>query len=275
MDIFINPRIIKVDYNRGHRVRYYLYHEEGEEIKIPTGEPPHLVKNSNNVCFAGLIGELKNNKEVNRILYEGQEVGDDKLDATERLYWIRLCKQNQFLPDYVDEAWAEHRRYVLRLNDKELNPSLLYVYLTCFRSLQEDPGFIRAMLYLVPCYQMDFCAAWCLASALTITNNWHNIVEIGRRYGDRGDNVNNITIPISYAIGLKRYIRDPHKYDKRGLRDNDSRPFNVHRTVTSLCQIVKNVRAGDLLSDNVIKALKAEDDKEVAEQLKHLPDIKE
>ena len=270
MDIFINPKIIKVDRNRGHNVKYHLYKEDGDGI---TREVPSQVKtNSNTVCFANLMSELKGLTEVNRIMYLGKDIGKDAVDATERTYWIRLCKDHGFLPEYVEEEWAEDRRYVLRLNDQEMNPSLLYIYLSCFRSMQEDPGFIRAMLYLVPCYRMDFAAGWCLASALSITNSWHNIVQIGRNYGsDIKENVNNVTIPILYAIALKRYMKDPYKYDKRGLRDDNSHPYRVCNTLEDICKIQRNVKAVNLMDENIVNALNSDSDKEAMNYLKHLP----
>ena len=293
MKIVMNPKLIKPDYNQGHTVTYCLYTEGSDDITL-YDRPPNAITNRNTACFAGLLRELGQYKDVNRIMYSVQKNAGDgmkkskvekgkvdplNLDSREMAYWIRICKDNKALPDYVDEQWTEGKKFVLKI-DNTVTPSLMYVYLTCLRSLQEDPGFIRAMIYAITGYFIDFAAAWCLGSRLAISNSGHNIIPIGRIYGRRDAfDINNAAIPIGYAIAIKRFLNNPYKYDTRCLRYDPSKEkgpdksrtwasYQIHSTLGTACRINKEIKAEHLFDQEINDAINSETDEEAQKYLK-------
>jgi len=271
--LWINSKIIKPGQNQGHNMKYYVYTEDGDDVAISKNldkDFKNVHKNGNGVCFADLIFEIQNCKAVNRVMYFIQDVNyKDKLDDQEKADWVMIAKRELVLPDYVTTDAVLSSTPVIKLVD--INPSLLYIYLSSLRVIQENPSFVKAMLYLVAVYRMNFCAAWAVASKLIITNAWHNIIDIGRSYGQKNpDDVNSVEIGISLIIGFQRYIKDPWKYDKRKLTDKNAYPYSVHSTINKLCDIRKTITAGDLFESCVLKAINSDTDKEAIEHLNKL-----
>jgi len=257
-------------------MKYYVYHEDGDDVTESVDPRKNFVnvhKNNNSVCFASLLGEIKQykkaNQEINRIIYFIRDGSyKDKLDDQEKLDWITIAKQNWILPEYVTNEMVLSGRPVIKLVD--ISPSLLYVYLSALRVIQENQSFVRAMLYLVAVYRMNFSAAWALASRLVITNSWHNIIELGRSYGQKSTNdINDITVPLHLIIGMHRYLKEPTKYDKRDLISKNSYPYKVHNTISRLCNIQKTIVAGDLFQRSVIDAINSDSDKDARKHLKN------
>lgn len=273
--LWLNSKIIKPESNKGHVVKYYIYHENGygtRSSKNPQKDFTNAHKNNNTICFAGLLGELKSDAKkknnVNRIMYFIQDKSyKDKLDDQEKVDWVTIARRGNILPNYVTEEMVLEGNPVIKLTD--ISPSLLYVYLSALRVVQENQSFVRAMLYLVAVYRMNFSAAWALASRLVITNSWHNIIELGRRYGQKNtDDINNIDVPLNLVIGLNRYLKDPGRYDKRDLISNNSYPYKVHSTISKLCNIGQHIIAGDLFQQPVIDAINSDNDEDAREHLK-------
>jgi hypothetical protein len=275
--IWLNSKIIKPESNKVHSVEYYIYHEEGDDIQLskdPKKDFVNVHKNSNTICFAGLLEDIKdhskNKDKINRIMYCIQDESyKDKLDDQEIVDWITIAKQGHVLPNYVNEEMVLKKIPVIKLID--ISPSLLYIYLSALRVIQENQSFVRAMLYLVAVYRINFSAAWALASRLVIANSWHNIVELGRKYGQKNeDDVNNIDVPLGLIIGMNRYLKEPEKYDKRTLssKDEDSYYYGVHSIISNLCAIERDVIAGDLFQDPIIDAINSNNDEDASKNLK-------
>lgn len=271
--LWINSKIIKPERSQGHVMKYCVYTEDGDVItmvKNPDKEFKNIQWNNNGVCFASLIRDVQKLKIVNRVMYFIQD-GDykNKLDDQEKADWVTIAKHGWVLPGYVTEDDVLSGTPVIKLVD--VNPSLLYIYLSSLRVIQENPSFVRAMLYLVAVYRMNFCAAWVLASRLVITNSWHNIVEIGRYYCQKNeDDINELDIEIRFVIGLQRYMKDPWKYDSRTLLDKNAYPYKVHSTISKLCRIKDKIEAGNLFEPCVLKAIDSETDEKAMEYLREL-----
>jgi len=273
--LWLNSKIIKPESNKSHVVKYYIYHEDGDNVTEsldPTKNFVNVHRNNNSICFASLLSEIKQYKktgqDINRIMYFIQDRSyKDKLDEQEKTDWITIAKQSGVLPEYVTNEMVLSGRPVIKLVD--INPSLLYVYLSALRVIQENQSFVRAMLYLVAVYRMNFSAAWALSSRLVITNSWHNIIELGRSYGQKSTNdINDITVPLHLIIGMHRYLKEPTKHDKRDLISKNSYPYKVHDTISRLCTIQKNIIAGDLFQQSVIDAINSDTDMEAKKYLK-------
>jgi len=275
--LWLNSKVIKPGPNKTHKMKYYIYHEDGDDVTIsndPERDFANIQKNRNGVCFAGLIDELKyddhrgKTKCINRIMYYIQDKNyTDKLDDQEKTDWITIAKHNSILPNYVTNEMVLSGQPVIKLVN--ISPSLLYIYLSALRVIQENQSFVRAMLYLVAVYRMNFSAAWAIASKLVITNSWHNIIQLGQNYGYKiNDDVNDIKVPLNLIIGLNRYLKNPTTYDKRSLTDKNAYPYNVHNTIKSLCSINKEVSAGDVLQEPIVKAINSDTDTEAKKYLK-------
>jgi len=257
-----NLKDIKIGDNRNHYVEYYLYYEDSDDID-PNYKPKEEIKNSNSICFANLLYEIKK-YGVNRIRYSIKDKFRHNLTDEEKLEWTKIAKRNLALPDYVTEESVLKNEPVLKIVD--ISPSLLYVYLSSLRVMKENPWFVRAMIYMVSGCRMDFCLAWVIASKLIITNSWHNIVQVGiNQYEPKSEQTK---INISSVIGLKRYLANPSKYDKRKLTSDR---FNCHNTISSICKLERYMDMNEIPNSNLTKAIRSKTDKTA---LKYINNIK-
>lgn len=102
--------------------------------------------------------------------------------------WVELAVKYGFLPDYVkpEETVVEEvhgngtlvAKLVLNLT-KEFQ-SKLYMRLDTLRHLRENPGFVKAVVYLHDELNINFYAAFVMASYWNVHNSGHHILTISR-----------------------------------------------------------------------------------------------
>jgi hypothetical protein len=227
----------KEDFKEGilekYNVRYYLYPssiDDTDEFGIPNNidrrSEKCILKNSNYVCFSGLLSVIRRNKnKIDRMVYTLVNENIKLLSANEIERWIDLCIEARALPDYIKkESDVKHNRYIIKLEPR-LTPSVLYIHLTCLRFIQEVPIFVHNILQLIDKYNMNFYLAWLVSSRMSIHNSWHNIVPYTIDYGssiskilDGKKNIFNVFL----ARGLKNLLLNPSKFDDRSIYEGPS-----------------------------------------------------
>lgn len=270
----ISSKEFKSDYDGTHNVKYCTYHDPDDNIRVPTEKEVKDFEICNfykGICFVSLRQSMgiKDGKVPNRVMYfilnaEGKHV----LSPEERVNWIKLGAENGTLPEYILEEDPKDDRFVVKLEG--ISPSLLYVYLSTLRNIQENTQFVRTALTLINIYKMNYVAAFVAASKYNLRNSWHSIVGIGKDYGSSV--ITNLDIPLSVVIGLKRYLKDPTKYDKRKFGSGSS-PFNTNLTIRGATRLGKGAasyycKVNQLLDTTVEKAIQAESDETAKEHMK-------
>jgi len=180
-----------------------------------------------------------------------------KLTKQEKHKWIELCVKHKTMPKYITKGDVDKKIMIINIDDEKITPSLLFIYLCCFRYFREDPGFIRAIVYLVDKFKMNYYAAFVFASRICMSYDLHHILGTVRRYAEKFD-IDKVTIPLHIIIGLVRIVNDPKKYDPRGPRDyKSSGEFNQFRCadrINNISKIKYNCLLQDLFDKNIIKA---------------------
>ena len=247
--LIVNDKYTKYASNCSQCVNYLLYSEEGDDINvnnIPKAESPKKVfANTNSACFAELISCINTKApESNRMVYlmnsRGEYLPKGILDA-----WIKLCRKNKMVPDYLDDSLMLKRTPVYKFLDH--SPSLLFIYLTAMRMVQEMPMFVCAMISLCYIHKIDFYTAWAIASATQVHNTNHNIVSIGKGYGY--SDVADKAINLSYIRGLRRYLQAPPKFDTRTIRLANKKDYTYGKITFKAFNAL--VEAGELSTNGV------------------------
>jgi hypothetical protein len=270
-------------------ITFYLY--KSESIKAPDKILDTFTNNKISACFSEVPYALKGKKDTyNRLLYIFGET-HNYMECTaydKRIIWINESIKNHTLPEYILESDIKNNKYVIQLDEDKLSPSLLYIYLTTLRVMDEDPGFVENMLVLINNYQISYYLAWILASKISHGNSNHNLIPISRNGGITETNVNKVSgLNIRYALSLKAYLSDPHGYDTRSVYSGDK--GNIFRTLedslvrykikrpdgsyTDVC----NVNAPYLLSNVIERLMKVDSSKEInsiISEIKHSKETK-
>ncbi len=271
---YINPEIVGKYCRKGeYGVTYYMYRETRNtpcRVANPLSEPNKFqkIQRIKSNCFAAVLRKLKEHKkdEWNRISYTA-EIGNAPLELMlkEKQDWIRVCKEHNILPSYVPSASAKNMVFVIKLINC-LPPSLLYCYLSCFRCLTELPDFVRAMLYLTRTKNMDFHAAWLVASMSCVpsSNKIHHIGEWGMNYICKEDDVNKKEINMYDVFNFYKYLHNPVKYDPRSLTPKNKNDYHTWDCASVIRQISKStidnctVLSKNLFSDKLQGILEQE-----------------
>jgi hypothetical protein len=257
-----------------YNVDYFIYHDAGK-ARRPC-RPLNPVKEFGAVklsgsCFSGLLHRVsipvtKEGEKVipNRVCYQLKwpEEGFSfvLLSTEERTEWVKLCKKYKLLPSYVTIDTAKDGILVLKLT-ATLPPALLYCYLSAFRCLREQTGFVQSMLYLVKELNMNFYAAFVLASYVTVcpSGGIHHIGEWCRSYMDKKSHVSEVAIPARDIVALKRFISNPAGFDARTVYTADKSRWHC-KTHIKLAEkeytSKKTFTAAELLCSKVEKLLK-------------------
>jgi len=229
-------KVCKAKHTSNHLVDYYLYKTK-KPLQMPKGKPGD---HGTGVCFSSLLSNIRNrDKTPNRVLYimEDDDDGnllDPPLSIKEKKEFIKISRKHQLLPDYVKYDWIGENgvsRIVLDISD--MSPSLLYAYLCHFRYIREDPGFVRALVYLVNTKKMDFYIAYALAHRVCLAWGGHTVLDYLISYPDTND-PNSMSLNLRFAAGTYRYFNDPKKYDDRVITQGGN--FNCQSTIRSACK---------------------------------------
>ena len=255
-EVEIDSEIVSFQYQHGGNLVDYQTSKKVEKIDS---------KHSRSAaCFASLIGMFRSNKDHTHVYYEMKEDSHQKVKLTkrEKHYWIDLCIKHGTMPDYITEETID--KELMEIDVKNLSPSLLFVYLCCFRYFREDPGFIRAIVYLVNSCKMNYYAAFVLASRICMNYGLHHILTVLRKYSEKPD-ISKTSIPLHIMIGLRRFVTNPEKYDSRTVygKKNDSCGFNEFKcaqNIESISSVKHDCSVQDLFNLDIVKAIMAESD---------------
>lgn len=291
--VWIDPDIVSNKYTHaGNNVDYYCYREEGKSTKNKTYLPADPVAEfkaikQTYVCFAQLLtivfGSKKKkaedeDKQYNRVLYHMtvDPKACVKLTLDEQKRFIELSVKYGMLPKYIttDSLISETEgKIVIMLED--LTPSLLYMYLSQYRYLREDPGFVRSILHLHDKAGFDFFAAFVVASRVSIDYTTHHFLTLQRTYGDNSKNlVSVVTVPFSTIVGLKRFVKKPGDYDKR-FAMNTNYGYEASSRIEGICKIKRNMSPQELLEPIVKRAFSAMTDEISSKYLAQYDRMKE
>ena len=258
----IDRKIVNYKYKHteNHRVEYCLYEDDTDLSIIPKDFPEKV---RTDICFSFLHHEIANNKPANRIyiVLKDDKKASVKLTRHEKKAWIKMAKRYNLLPPYVNVTSIRTRKVVFDI--EHLSPSQLYMYISSFRYLREDPGFVRAMVYLVEKKGMNFYIAFVLASRVCLNQVGHNIIDVARPYANRA-NFDELKLHIKWMIALRRYSDNPKKYDERKMHYNGDdrwRYFNCQDSIRKACKVEATCEIPDLYNDNLIKAIESDNDK--------------
>jgi len=250
--VVIDTEIVSNKYRHGDNSTLYCTFEKNSDTRDE--------KLKKGWCFSDLLKMLKDNKDHTKIYYKmnedyGQSV---KLTKQEKHKWINLCTKYKTMPEYITKDDIDKKIMIIDINNGKITPSLMFVYLCCFRYFREDPGFIRAVVYLVSKCKMNYYAAFVFASRVCINYNLHHVINIVRSYAEKLD-VDKITVPLHIIIGLARFVSSPEKYDSRGPRDYKSgggfNQFKCADKISNISKIRCDCSLQDLFDKNIIKAI--------------------
>lgn len=255
--VIIDPEIVSNEYSHGGNSTKYCTYMDTEEMN------ERDLKLRNGACFSDLLGMLKKGEDHDRVYYKMEEDSyQTKLTEEEKHRWISLCVEYGTMPKCVVEEDVDKKVMIIEI-DKNVSPSILFVYLCCFRYFREDTGFIRSVVYLVDKCNMNYYAAFVLASRICMNYALHHCLNVTRQYGEKFD-LDKVTAPLHQIIGLTRFISDPQKYDSRGPRDyNSGGSFNQFRcadTIQKISSVKCECLIQDLFDSNIIKAIMASSD---------------
>jgi len=254
-----NDKIVcnKVSTSRPYHVAYALYESKTKRMQIPKPMP----RKTTNICFSGLIHLCRNS---NRMYYKPRLEPDIKvLTKTCAKKWVALCVENRLLPEYVQPSGIDDG-FVLNLND--ISPCLLYVYLCTIRFVEEEPDFVRSVVYLVSKEKMNMYAAIVFGTMLTCSKPGHHYFQFTKQYGVV-PNINRCRADLKYMISLKRFVENPKKYDKRLVKTSGTGTFMGQYTIEPISKVVQKVKASNLYSKHILAAINSKTDEEALEHI--------
>lgn len=243
--------IDKVRFKGQHNSVYNVKFKLLEKNKDAVSQSEWL-KVSGKSCYSSVWYDLNGGKnKINKLATTFKTVETSvKLSIEEALHWLELCKIYKLLPDYIEPKKCvkpviekESRidlftcSFVLDLDE---NQSTIYMYLDTFRHLKEDPGFVKAILYMHDECKMDFYIAYVLSSHLNIVGTGHHTLPITNSVYSY-----NKPVPITMKDSLNlrvvrafyKFLFDPTSYkDTKFLKSNHWRcnPLISELTKTDL-----------------------------------------
>lgn len=304
----------KVDINCIHlhnKAAYAVFKSDMDPSEPLEDNIKSSLKPIKSVCFAGLLNKLidavSTPKHVRNRLYDKVDLMHPKavresqvnalLTPEECSEWILLAKKYNLLPPYINENAItknpepedKHRCHSEEYADftgefiidlEGLSPAVLYIYLSTLRNMREDPGFPRAVMYLVNDLGMNFYAAYVFASNLVLNSTGHHTISVQRPYGlvkTRYDEkrreyvpvspctinqiVEDLSIPINFAIGLQRVVNsDPLTYDKRELGEKRRSGFECNSTIERASKVRVQLTFQELFDEDVVAAIMSKTD---------------
>jgi hypothetical protein len=304
--VWIDTEIVSTTYKHlDNKVIHCVFKSDLDPSVVPEGfAKANSGKMYTNDCFSGLlrqIADTKNNRMYSKLEVAKPAKSDIVLTPEERSGWLSLTKKYKLLPPYINENAIEDipkekqcstdgmsrvvsstaiasGEFIIDLEG--LSPAMLYIYLSTIRNIREDPGFPRAVLYLVNKIGMNFFAAYVFSSLVTMNSYGHHILDAFRPYGlcketyqrSSGTYTNealdlkaieaSVLTPISKAIGLQRMVNsDPLKYDSRSL-SKTSYNFDCTSTINKISKVLYLAHFQELFDEDIIAAIMSENDKE-------------
>lgn len=256
----------------GSSVKYYLYNDPDDTIDIISekdllnkledkNDPNLTIRNKNSACFAQFTYSEDYNFRVyknsfikgrNRVAYIIPGIVTKNFKREDIIRWLKLCRKNKLLPAYIDpKKSASKGIVVIKLDQKnpKLSPSLLFVYLSVLRDMSEHYAKVLATLKLLDDYDLDFITAYIIAYRL-VGYASHSFFTADYTYGQ-----NRNSIALSYLVGLRRYLKDPNKYDKRKLEMGQR--FDTSQKIVDAFKTKSEIKIEKLSNPELIKLTKS------------------
>jgi hypothetical protein len=289
--VWIDTNIINTQYKHlNNHVVFDTFNDDGDPSIVPEDiKSTFKLTPVTSVCFSALIESIRRNKS-NRMFYTMETCPapssdyPDLLTPKERVRWLSITKEYGMLPQYIDEevvkdTKGQEAKATVIIDLKDLPLSLLYIYLSTIRSIREDPGLPKAVLYLVNEVGMNFYLAYVFASAVILNHVGHHILGVYRPYGlcsEKWDGKKylysqisldkleqKIHVPIKTAIGLQRLLNNPKKYDERDyMSDNKIYNFDCTTIIDKISTVDYKASIQELFDDNIVAATMSETDRE-------------
>ena len=213
-------KLDKIAFNKftGHcgSVVYWLFRSEEPidgSIHMPVIEGiKHKSPQTNTACFASLNYELNKkwrNNKYNRICYQLEDFNSNckvfTLTDADRELFLTQCKKNGLLPDYIPIAKVIKRKEIVLALDKHTK-NQIYIYLSCFRFLRAEVGFLGAVVTLLK-KGWHIYPAILLASKISLGNSNHHFLPPADCVGyikPPDYDVNDEEVRLCTLIGLHR-----------------------------------------------------------------------
>jgi len=267
--VWIDPKVVSTSHKHAdNNVEYYCYYESDKSKVNDVYIPEDAVKEfgavkESYVCFSNLISLIRNSgvkeseNKYNRVLYHMKidKKATAVLTVEKQRRFIELSIKHKMLPAYIDTSTiktCDESKIVIKTEN--LSPSHLYMYLCQYRYLREDPGFVDAILHLHDEVGMDFCASFVLASRVTMNYITHHFLTVQRQYGSNKNEVNEVTVPLSTIVSLKRFSRRPKDHDDRSVMGGkDNSRYQASSRIEEICKIKYDLTATELLEPLIVK----------------------
>ncbi len=254
----------------GHKVDYWLYTAKEKTVAPPKGEePPGL--HCTGVCFSRFKEKFDEaSQKPNRIYYPmPTDPKNLKLTLKEKQEYVKMCRKNHLLPKYFKYDWMGEEESKIVLDISDIPPSLVYAYLCNFRYVREDPGFVRALVYLVNTKEMNFYVAYVLTSKVCLFHGGHVVLEPIRGYLESSSDPNDVNISVARMAGLYRFVRDAKKYDNRTMySEGKSYDFwQCNKTIKSACKASINIHVKNAFSPKLGEIISLKKDANIEKEL--------
>jgi len=174
----------KVEFNAQHSANYQIFYGFGDSDKFPDYKEWRYKS-----CYSNFLSQLRSNKGIKKSFTTFKIIPTTvELTKEDVINWINLCKKNKFLPKYIvpKDCFKTNKdgkvvRGFLTINiDTDMPQSMLYLWLDSFRKLREDPGFVKAILYLCNDKKVNFFIAFVLATHFNITATGHHCLLLSK-----------------------------------------------------------------------------------------------
>jgi len=241
---FDRIKILNNENHSDYNINYLLFKNTDPDNldlsfkKISTSGIGKYLVNENKSCFAGLkrmVSTFKKAKkeDPNTVVYfcnhKSNRKTENHLTDEEIGQWVSLCTWNKLMPEYIGSHFVETKNFVLRLDDLSLQK--VYVYLLAARFIQEEPYFIKSILYMVNDLGFGLLTAFAIASVLCINNSGHHILPISRSYGPADVNKRD-GFDLTYSIKLVKYLCNDSRHKTSIISDeNPALYFNLHSAI--------------------------------------------
>jgi len=202
-----------------YNTKYWLYDKENVSASINLANElkkaeSKAVENTNNSCFANMSSNLitfatRYNKIPNRIMFIVHPKQHTKVHLSKKEIerWVKECKVHKLMPLGIGALFMKTMYFIIK--PENLNIQQIYLYLMSARYIQEEPYFVRTLLYLLD-EGIDFWIAICLTCTMTGANAGHGYLPVYKNYnrGRGGYDPNKEKFNLNYSRQLRKFVME-------------------------------------------------------------------
>jgi len=203
----------------GYYTRFYVFRKPNDGKSVPTAAAAkrynYIGNGGRTACFSALSDNItayykKYTTTPNRVLYTcdfvKHSVAKWHVPVKMREWWVKECKKHGLMPKFIGKHFWETGNYLIRIGNLDLNQ--MYLYLVSARALQELPGLVWGMHYMVAEEGMDFFAALVIAHKKSVLNTGHSLLNVGRSYDPKQNKLTKTRhFNTKSAYGLLSFIK--------------------------------------------------------------------